>query len=514
MPEGLAMESASNIVDFIADHGFNAIRILFNMEDWKDNIKVRQESWIVDGERNPELVDANYRDMLRTIIRHASRRQLLVLLACHRLRRSYKDDKHPANWPGTWNGLWFERNTTAAELLSEEKVSLLWSSVASTLCNEWNLFAVDLMNEPHMGFWGSVESTSYSDADWSAGAAKLGNSVLRACARLLIFVEGTAEFKTEWGESFKAARLNGLMARGPVTLINMSKLVMSPHSYGPSLYGADASLWKWFPERFTSADFPHNLPAYWDEHFGFLNEMGIRAPIVVSETGGDMKCCDIPKVLQRPRADALYQETLLRYLDNKDAGFFYFCLNPGSHDTGGVLLDDWVTPDMDKLNLILKSTRASQLVRTQAPPSPPSSPPHPPHPPHASLPSTLRSRSAECDVLSCPFEYHMCPPNERRPSQTGFCDLDADCVGDKEFCRAGTKACPKQTGCCVVAPTCACPPEYTYCRGPSKLHKGPFCDLDKDCVGDNDFCREGTEACPIQRTCCVTTPKAGFRSGE
>jgi len=70
-------------------------------------------------------------------------------------------------------------------------VSLLWSSVASTLCNEWNLFAVDLMNEPHMGFWGSVESTSYSDADWSAGAAKLGNSVLRACARLLIFVEAT-----------------------------------------------------------------------------------------------------------------------------------------------------------------------------------------------------------------------------------------------------------------------------------------------------------------------------------
>lgn len=225
-------------------------------------------------------------------------------------------------------------------------------------------------------------------------------------------------------------------------------------------------------------------------------------------------------------------------------------------------MDDWVTPDMDKLNLIIKSTRASQLVRTQAPPSPPSSPPHPPHPPHASLPSTLRSRSAECDVLSCPFEYHMCPPNERRPSQTGFCDLDADCVGDKEFCRAGTKvrsilvgtqsftsnnviihdrctlirglaahtvrkmlldaldallwlqACPKQTGCCVVAPTCACPPEYTYCRGPSKLHKGPFCDLDKDCVGDNDFCREGTEACPIQRTCCVTTPKAGFRSDE
>ena len=39
---------------------------------------------------------------------------------------------------------------------------------------------------------------------WGLGAARLGNAVLQKCARLLIFVEGTAEYLSEWGESFKA----------------------------------------------------------------------------------------------------------------------------------------------------------------------------------------------------------------------------------------------------------------------------------------------------------------------
>ena len=42
MPEGLHARPAARIVDFIVDHGFNAVRILFNMEDWINNPPVRQ----------------------------------------------------------------------------------------------------------------------------------------------------------------------------------------------------------------------------------------------------------------------------------------------------------------------------------------------------------------------------------------------------------------------------------------------------------------------------------------
>ena len=78
-------------------------------------------------------------------------------------------------------------------LRSKGEVVREWRSVAATFCGDWNLMGVDLMNEPHMGFWGGVGGTKFDDSDWSVGAATLGNAVLAVCPRLLIFVEGTAE---------------------------------------------------------------------------------------------------------------------------------------------------------------------------------------------------------------------------------------------------------------------------------------------------------------------------------
>ncbi len=39
-------------------------------------------------------------------------------------------------------------------------------------------------------------------------------------------------------------------------------------------------------------------------------------------------------------------------IDSRDT--FIWCLNPNSGDTGGLLKDDWVTPDNDKLTLMAK----------------------------------------------------------------------------------------------------------------------------------------------------------------
>ena len=51
----------------------------------------------------------------------------------------------------------------------------------------------------------------------------------------------------------------------------------------------------------------------------------------------------------------------MRYLGDKGVGLFYFCLNPGSHDTGGILELDWKTPNQRKLNL-LEGVRATRVV--------------------------------------------------------------------------------------------------------------------------------------------------------
>jgi aryl-phospho-beta-D-glucosidase BglC (GH1 family) len=192
MPEGLDLRRMSELMDFIADQGFNSIRLLFNMEDWLRDPIIPQDRF--SSSLNPELHGARYRQMFKVVIRAAARRQLLVLMACHRLRRSYASPEHPEAWPGSWNGLWWEDDA-----FPEIKVAVTWGEIAATFCSEWNFFAADLMNEPHMGYWGSDHFDGTTDAgvpwaeahvDWSVGAARLGNSVLKKCSRVLIFVEG------------------------------------------------------------------------------------------------------------------------------------------------------------------------------------------------------------------------------------------------------------------------------------------------------------------------------------
>ena len=61
----------------------------------------------------------------------------------------------------------------------------MWRQIAETLCNQWNVFGVDLVNKPHAASWGFGRAT-----DWNMAAARIGNHILSKCPRWLIFVEG------------------------------------------------------------------------------------------------------------------------------------------------------------------------------------------------------------------------------------------------------------------------------------------------------------------------------------
>ena len=63
----------------------------------------------------------------------------------------------------------------------------------------------------------------------------MGNNVLAACPRWMVFVEGTGnepptENDIQWGENLLGVKTN------PVRLTNSSKLVYSPDIYGPGLF--------------------------------------------------------------------------------------------------------------------------------------------------------------------------------------------------------------------------------------------------------------------------------------
>ena len=73
------------------------------------------------------------------------------------------------------------------------------------------------------------------------------------------------------------------------------------------------------------------MPSVWDAHFGFVQQKTGRA-ILVGEWGGTYE-----------GVDKLWQQAAAAYFAERGIGSFYYCLNPGSLDTGGLLEHDWVT---------------------------------------------------------------------------------------------------------------------------------------------------------------------------
>jgi endoglucanase len=204
-----------------------------------------------------------------------------------------------------------------------------WKIMANRYKNTWNVMGADLKNEPHgAASWGSGNTAN----DWRLAALKWGTSILSIVPRWLVFVEGMqtssrdqSAFPAFWGENLMD------LQRANLTLPVAERLVYSPHVYGP-----DVS----YQPYFGNSTYPANMPAIWDLHFGFvLKKYG---PVVMGEWGGKY----------RTDADIKWQNKFAAYLKEKSIGSFYWCVNPNSGDTEGLLDNDWNTPRSDKLSML------------------------------------------------------------------------------------------------------------------------------------------------------------------
>jgi aryl-phospho-beta-D-glucosidase BglC (GH1 family) len=186
----------------------------------------------------------------------------------------------------------------------------------------------DLNNEPHdSATWGTGDQST----DWRLAAERCGNAILAVNPDALIIVEGVEEFQGDgywWGGNLAGVR------DYPVRLDRPEKLVYSPHEYGPEVH-----LQPWFSEP----DFPANMAAIWNEKFGFvMNEN--RGHLLVGEFGiRDAEAYD-------GRALTWFTE-FMKYAGAAYSWTFW-CWNPNSGDTGGILMDDWVSVQQWKLDLI------------------------------------------------------------------------------------------------------------------------------------------------------------------
>lgn len=101
---------------------------------------------------------------------------------------------------------------------------------------------------------------------------------------------------------------------------------------------------------FASPSFPGNMPEIWDDHFGLASSR-TRHALVVGEFGGT----------NRDR-DQRWQSAFVQYLTIRKISCFYWCLNPGSSDTGGILHHDWHAIDISKADL-LANLRSSNVKK-------------------------------------------------------------------------------------------------------------------------------------------------------
>jgi aryl-phospho-beta-D-glucosidase BglC (GH1 family) len=130
-----------------------------------------------------------------------------------------------------------------------------------------------------------------------------------------------------WGGNFE-----GVRAREVQLSIN-ERLVHAPHVYGPSVYEQ---------AYFSAANYPNNLPAIWERHWGFAAAL-TGTPAVITEWGGwyVASSSDIPAGQpwnggtpgtwgQTGASDIAFQELLMSHIVNNQIGFFYWCAKPGS----------------------------------------------------------------------------------------------------------------------------------------------------------------------------------------
>jgi endoglucanase len=184
------------------------------------------------------------------------------------------------------------------------------------------VIGVDLHNEPHSVCWGCGDKSK----DWRLAAERAGNAVLSVNPRLLIIVEGIANYngqRTWWGGNLMGAKAF------PVRLDVPNRLVYSAHECPATVYPQP-----WF----RHADYPRNLPGICDKYWGYLVKEKI-APVLIGEFG----------TRYETKQDKQWMQSFRDYIQQNRLSWTFWSLN---QDSGGILLNDWVSVHKEKQDLL------------------------------------------------------------------------------------------------------------------------------------------------------------------
>ncbi|MDO5559971.1 MAG: cellulase family glycosylhydrolase [Oscillospiraceae bacterium] len=361
-----AWYDVKGIVKQIADRGINIIRVPISSElmvSWMNGTPLPVSSVTASNNPpyhvcNPDFADPetgdtkNSWEIFQYVVQYCKEYGVKILMDAH--------SPHSDNSGHSWE-LWYGKGGVDTKDWIDS-----WVWLAEQFKDDDTILAFDLENEPHgkRGYdAGCPDSIARWDDtklenNWKYAAETCGKAILDVNPNLLILVEGIEQYpKTEkgytfdtpdvWGASGDASPWYGAWWGGNLRGVRdypinfgsddyNDQLVYSPHDYGPSVYNQT-----WFDKDFTTQTL---LDDYWYDTWAYIDAEGI-APLLIGEWGGHM---DGGK-------NQSWMELLRDYMIENRINHTFWCINPNSGDTGGLIGNDWSTWDDEKYGLFEKS---------------------------------------------------------------------------------------------------------------------------------------------------------------
>ncbi|MBO4997395.1 MAG: cellulase family glycosylhydrolase [Lachnospira sp.] len=333
--DGLWNSELTASVQAIADHGFNLIRVPMSAQLINQWAKKEYPKANYNQAYNQELNSLNSLEIFDYFLKLAEENGIKVMPDIH----SAETDAS-----GHTKNLWYTDKVSTKQYYN----ALEW--MAARYKDNDTIIAYDLKNEPHgkpdEGSNAAIWNDSKAENNWKYVAQTAALKVLAKNPNVLVLVEGTEIYpkniKKNGGYTSKNAKdyyFNwwGGNLRGvkdyPIDLGRyQDKLVYSPHDYGPTVYEQD-----WFK---GSYNYDSLMKDCWRDNWFYIHEDKL-APLLIGEWGGFMK-----------EPNLKWMTELRKLIKKHHINHTFWCFNANSGDTGGLVLDDFVTWDEKKYNFV------------------------------------------------------------------------------------------------------------------------------------------------------------------
>jgi aryl-phospho-beta-D-glucosidase BglC (GH1 family) len=336
---GLWTRDLKGTLDLIADMGFNLIRVPIHarlVDSWINGVYPMPQSITTTNGINEYLAGLDSLKILDYAVQYCGQIGLKIMLDMHSI------DPH-----GYMNeGVWYLSD------FGMDKYIACWKFLGEHFKNTDVVIACDLKNEPHDG---STEKAKWDDSadptNWKKASTDIANAIHSVNPNVLIVIEGVQSHtdasiqnintilgitvpdwwdlsvhNTWWGGNLMGVK------KYPVTLTKPGKVVYSPHDYGPLVYQQP-----WFFSGFTR----ETMVTVWG-HYWFYIYTDNTAPLLIGEWGGSLDNGDNQRWLGYLRD----------HIKTYKIHHTFWCLNPNSGDTGGILNSDWTSVNTTKYNIV------------------------------------------------------------------------------------------------------------------------------------------------------------------